>query len=181
MIRWFANNSIAANFLMIAILVSGIFTAIYRLPLEVSPSLSWQTVMIVMPYRGGTAKDVEKAVLIPVEEALEGLPGIRQINSDGSRGMATFYLDAEPGVDLRELQEEVKARIDTITTFPTETERPRVFIPKSGNFQPVLSVAVTGDLNDVEMRRLARRVQDDLQELPGISRTVLEGGRRFEI
>jgi multidrug efflux pump subunit AcrB len=181
MIRWFANNSIAANFLMIAILVSGIFTAIYRLPLEVSPSLSWQTVMIVMPYRGGTAKDVEKAILIPVEEALEGLPGIRQINSDGSRGMATFYLDAEPGVDLRELQEEVKARIDTITTFPTETERPRVFIPKSGNFQPVLSVAVTGDLNDVEMRRLARRVQDDLQELPGISRTVLEGGRRFEI
>ncbi len=73
MIRWFANNGIAANFLMMAILVAGIYTAIYRVPLEITPALSWNTVMIEMPYRGGTAKDVERAVLILIEEALEGV------------------------------------------------------------------------------------------------------------
>lgn len=181
MIRWFAHNGIAANFLMFAILVAGIYTALYRVPLEITPALSWDTVMIEMPYRGGTAKDVERAVLIPIEEALEGVKGIKQLNADGSRGMARFYLQAEPGTDLREMMEDVKARVDTITTFPNETERPRVFIPESGNYFAVLSVAVTGDLGAHDLRKVARRVQEDLLELPGISRASLEGGRRYEI
>ncbi len=181
MIRWFANNGIAANFLMLAILVAGIYTAIYRIPLEITPALSWNTVMIEMPYRGGTAKDVERAVLIPIEEALEGVKGIKQLNADGSRGMARFYLTAEPGTDLREMMEDVKARVDTITTFPNETERPRVFIPESGSYFAVLSVAVTGDMGAHDLRKVARRVQEDLLEMPGISRAGIEGGRRYEI
>lgn len=66
MIRWFANNSIAANLLLLSILIAGIWTGLTRVPLEVTPSLSWNTVVIWMPYRGGTAKDVERAILIPV-------------------------------------------------------------------------------------------------------------------
>jgi multidrug efflux pump subunit AcrB len=68
MIRWFAHNGIAANFLMVAIFLGGLYTAFFRVPLEVTPSLSWNTVMIEMPYRGATGKDVERAILIPVEE-----------------------------------------------------------------------------------------------------------------
>jgi multidrug efflux pump subunit AcrB len=181
MIRWFANNGIAANFLMLGILAAGVYTAIYRIPLEVTPTLSWDTVMIEMPYRGATAKDVERAILIPIEEALEGVEGIKHLNADGSRGMARFYLNAEPGTDLRVLLEDVKGRVDTITTFPNETERPRVFIPESGNYYEVLSIAVTGELNAHDLRKVARRVQEDLLELPGISRAAIEGGRRYEI
>lgn len=181
MIRWFARNSIAANFLMLAILGAGVYTAVFRTPLEITPALSWRTVMIEMPYRGGTAKDVERAILIPIEEALEGVQGIKQLNADGMRGMARFYLQAEPGVDLRELMDDVKARVDTITTFPNETERPRVFIPESGNYFAVLNVAVTGELDDRDLRRVARRVQEDLLEMPGISRAEVQGGRRVEI
>ena len=89
MIRWFAKNGIAANFLMLGILVAGAYTALYRIPLEITPSLSWDTVMIVMPYRGGTAKDVERAILIPVEEALEGVKGIKHLH-DGVIGDVYF-------------------------------------------------------------------------------------------
>ena len=181
MIRWFANNGIAANFLMIGLIVMGVYTACYRIPLEVTPALSWDTVMIEMPYRGATAKDVERAILIPIEESLEGVKGIRHLNADGSRGMARFYLVAEPGTDLRALMDDVKARVDTITTFPNETERPRIFIPESANVFEVLSIAVTGDLNAHDLHRVARQVQDDLLELPGISRCAIQGGRRYEI
>ena len=164
MIRWFAKNGIAANFLMLGILIAGVYTAT-QIPLEVSPTLSWDTVMIEMPYRGATAKDVERAILIPVEEALEGVKGIKQLNADGMRGAARFYLEAKPGTDLRSLMDDVKARIDTITTFPNETERPRVFIPDSGSYFEVLSVAVTGNLNAHDLRNVGRRVQEDLLEL----------------
>ena len=94
MIRWFTNNGIAANLLMIGILLGGIYTA-FRLPLEVIPSTDWQTVSMEVAYPGATAKDVEKGVLIPVEEALEGLSGIKKINSDGERNRARFWFQAE--------------------------------------------------------------------------------------
>ncbi|MDG2124942.1 MAG: efflux RND transporter permease subunit [Verrucomicrobiales bacterium] len=181
MIRWFTNNGIAANFLMLAILLGGCYTAFNKIPLEVTPALSWDTVMIDMPYRGGTAKDVERAILIPIEQSLEGVTGIKTLHADGSRGNGRFYIVAEQGTDVRELMDEVKSRVDTITTFPSETERPRVFVPQSANVFEVLSVAVTGRLDAHDLRKVARRVQEDLLELPGISRAGIEGGRRIEI
>ena len=181
MIRWFAVNGIAANFLMLSILVAGVYTAIYRIPLEVTPARSWDTVMIEMPYRGATAKDVERAILIPIEESLEGVKGIEHLHADGSRGMGRLYLQAEPGTDLGALMDDVKARVDTITTFPNETERPRVFIPDSANRYEVLSVAVTGNLGAHDLREVARRVQEDLLEMPGISLAAINGDRRYEI
>ena len=183
MIRWFTENGIAANFLMLAILVSGSYVAINDIPLEVTPALSWDTVMIDMPYRGATAKDVERAILIPVEEALEGIGEIEHLNADGSRGRARFYLNAKPGTDLQKLMDDVKARIDTITTFPQETERPRVFIPESattGRFQ-LLRIAVAGDLNRDDLLQAARRVQKDVLEMPGISLAYVRGARPYEI
>ncbi|MCA9260633.1 MAG: efflux RND transporter permease subunit, partial [Planctomycetales bacterium] len=181
MIRWFTINGIAANFLMLAILVGAAYTIYFRIPLEVSPERNFETVIVEIPYRGATAKDVERAILIPVEEALEGVEGIKKLNADGSRGTARFFLDAEPGVDLRALMDDITARINTITTFPNETERPKIFIPDSSNFWEVLSIAVTGNLTPHELREVARRVQEDVLALPGISRAAVEGDRRYEI
>ncbi|MEM7474230.1 MAG: efflux RND transporter permease subunit [Planctomycetota bacterium] len=181
MIAWFTKNSIAANFMMLGILVAGIHTALYRIPLEVTPALSWNTVMITMNYRGGTAKDIERAVLIPIEEALEGVNGIHQLNADAWRGEARFYLRAKSGVNLRELLDDVKGRVDTINTFPDETERPRIFIPDSTSYFEVLNIAVTGDLTAHELGRVARKVYEDVLELPGVSRAEVRGDRRQEI
>ena len=181
MIRWFAKNDIAANFLLVGILLAGLYTAFFRIPLEVIPAIDFNVVYISMPYRGATAKDVERAILIPVEEALEGVNGIKMVNADGYRGLARFWIEAKDGYDLRVLMEDVKNRIDGITTFPRETERPRILIPDSSQWFEVLTVAVTGDLPAHELRELARRVQEDILEIDGISRVNLEGERRYEI
>ncbi len=181
MIRWFAKNGIAANFLMLGILLAGLYTAFFRIPLEVIPAIDHRVVHISMPYRGATAKDVEKAILIPVEEALEGVDGIKMVNADGYRGMARFWIEAKDGYDLRVLMEDVKNRIDGITTFPSETERPRIRIPSTSQWFEVITVAITGDLSARELRRAARRVQEDLLETDGISLVELQGERRFEI
>lgn len=181
MIRWFTHNGIAANFLMLAIIVGGIYTAAFRIPLEVSPERSFETVVVDMTYRGATAKDVERAILIPIEESLEGVDGIRELNAEAYRGEARFFLNAEPGTNLRALMDDVTARIDTITTFPDETEEPRIFIPDSSNWWEVLTVAVTGNLDQRELREVARRVQEDILTLPGVSRAQVQGDRKYEI
>ncbi len=181
MIRWFANNGIAANLLMLGILFAGIHSAYQRVALEVVPQLSWNTIYMEVPYRGGTPKDVERGVLIPVEEAIEGVKGIKMVNSDGHRGMAKFYFQAEKGADLNKLLDDIKGRVDTISTFPSETERPKILIADSSNHFPVLSVAVTGDLDESALRKVTRRVQEDLLEIDGISRADIQGSRRSEI
>jgi len=181
MIRWFTKNGIAANFLMVGILLAGLYTAFFKIPLEVTPALSWNLVMMDMRYRGGNPKDIEKAILIPVEAALESVQGIDQLNADASNGRARFYLRAKDGVDLRGLMDDVKAQVDTITTFPRETEPPRIFIPESANSREVLTVAVYGNLSDHDLLKAARQVRDDLLEIPGISRTSIQADRPREI
>ena len=181
MIRWFTNNGIAANLLMIGILLGGIYTA-FKVPLEIIPSdTNWQIVYMDVSYPGATAKDVEKGVLIPVERALEGLRGIREINSDGMRGRAKFYFKPEKGTDLSELRENIRGRIEQISTFPQETEPPRIHIPNSSNHFPVISIAVTGNLEEQDLREITHRVRDDLLEIEGISQAKTQGDRDYEI
>ncbi|MEC8906377.1 MAG: efflux RND transporter permease subunit, partial [Verrucomicrobiota bacterium] len=181
MIRWFTNNGIAANLLMIGILLGGIYTA-FKVPLEIIPSdTNWQIVYMDVSYPGATAKDVEKGVLIPVERALEGLRGIREINSDGMRGRAKFYFKPEKGTDLSELRENIRGRIEQISTFPQETEPPRIHIPNSSNHFPVISIAVTGNLQEQDLREITHRVRDDLLEIEGISQAKTQGDRDYEI
>lgn len=182
MIRWFAHNGIAANLLMFAILAAGFNAAWNKVPLEVVPeSSAWEIVYMEMPYRGGTPKDIEENVLIPVERALEGISGIREVNSDGMPGMAKFYFRAKEGVDLDKLLDEIKSRVDTISTFPGETERAKIIIPDSSGRLPVLSVAVTGELDESALLQATKKVQREILELEGVSRADIQGVRKTEI
>ena len=82
MIRWFARNDIAANFLIIAILLWGGYSAMNRVQLEVQPALDMGRIDVTVSYRGGSPADIEKAVAIPIENSLRGLQGVESINTD---------------------------------------------------------------------------------------------------
>ncbi|MDA7893803.1 efflux RND transporter permease subunit [bacterium] len=141
MISWFTRNGIAANFLMILILVAGGFVATTQVPLEVTPALSWDGISIRMAYRGATGKDVERAILIPIEEALEGVEGIESISGKGFPGGVWIWVRAARGKDRRELLDDIKGRVDRITTFPAETEPPRIYIPESAHYYEIFSLS----------------------------------------
>ncbi|MGE9268590.1 MAG: efflux RND transporter permease subunit [Verrucomicrobiales bacterium] len=181
MLRWFARNDIAANFLMIAVLLLGIHAAFFRIPLEVQPGFELQEVRVDIPFRGGNPKDVEQYVVIPVERALQGLSGVTRIESEARRDSGTITIEAQDGVDLRELLDEVESRVNGINTFPSETENPRFRIPNSEAWFEVISVAVTGDLGESDLLKFTQQVRDELLELPGVSLTEIVGERQLEI
>ncbi len=175
MIRWFTKNDIAANFLMVAILLGGAYMAFNKIPLEVQPSRDFGFVNVSMKYLGGSPKDVEEHVVIPIERVLKDLPGVDELQANANRGSARIRVRAEDGVDLKELQDEIESRLDQINTFPGETERPRITIPNSSNWREVITVGVTGDLSRVDLHQVAKRVENDILELPEVSRTDLRG------
>ncbi|MBB5350528.1 multidrug efflux pump subunit AcrB [Haloferula luteola] len=181
MIRWFARNDIASNFLMIAILVLGGWTVMNRVPLEVQPSMHFNEVFVHVNYRGGSPEDVERNVIVPIELALEGMPGVKQVTSSARANFGEVKVLAQDHVDSLELQDEVQLRVDGIVTLPQEIDPPRVFVPDTSKWMDVIKVAITGDMDVNDLIKAARRVRDDLQELPGISQAAIQGETRQEI
>ena len=181
MIRWFARNDIAANFLLVAILCGGVWATFFKIPLEVRPSFTFDHIRVNMTYRGATPEDVETTIAIPIERALEGTAGLKKMTASINSGSARFEIEAENHVDLKEMLEEVQRRIDGITTFPPETERPSINIPSTDQWWEVASVIVSGDLAESDLIKATHQVRDELLALPEVSQILIRGNRTREI
>jgi len=181
MIHWFARNSIAANFLLIGVLFWGIHTLVEKIPLEVQPGIKFNDVIITVPYRGGSPEDVEKAVVIPIENALQGLPGVASVESYATSGSGRINVAVADGMDPKELLEEIRTRVSAISTFPAETEPPQLRIPDSNLWFDVIKIAVAGDMDETDLLKAATRVRDDLTDIRGISQAAIQGATQPEI
>ena len=179
MIAWFANNPVAANLLMVIILCSGIWSMLELVPLEVFPSFERDSVTVDVRYRGATPAEVEEAVVIRVEEAIADLQGIEEMISSAREGSGQIRIDVDKGTDPRELLDDVKNRVDAITTFPDDVERPSYQVVEFR--REVISVVVAGALPEQDLRRLGELIRDDLTALPDVSQADLVAVRPYEM
>ena len=179
MISWFARNSVAANLLMITIMVGGFLALRDGVRLEIFPFSDPDTVSVSVPLRGATPEDVELGVAIRIEEAVQDLEGIDKITSRSVEGGTRVSIEIDSKYDPRELLDDIKSRVDSINTFPADTEKP--IISLSTRFFPVISVVVAGDYSEDEIRIFAERVRDDLLRVDGITQVNLGSVRRYEI
>ncbi len=179
MIEWFAKNHVAANLLMVMILVIGLYTLTSRVPLEVFPSVEFERVNIRTSFPGATPAEVEEGVTIRIEEAIQDLEGIKELTSQSSEGNSRVTAEVESGYDTRRLMEDIKTRVDTLNTLPDEVKKSVVSIPQRR--REVISVVLAGDISERELRELGEQVRDDLIGLPNVTQADLEGARPYEI
>ena len=177
-IGWFARNGVAANLLMLFIVVWGVL-AVIGMPIEVFPSMETQSVMVTVPYLGAAPEEVEQGVCLRVEEAVQDLEGVDTVRSTAAEGVGTVVIELESGADTREVLDEVKSRIDAITTFPEETEKP--IIQEALIRRRVITVAVYGDVEERALKAVAEQVREGLSELPDITQVELDAVRPYEI
>ena len=177
-IAWFARNTVAANLLMVFIIVAGLAT-LGQIRLEVFPEVSADMVSVTVPYLGAAPQEVEEGVCVRIEEAIQDLDGVKKVTSTAAEGIGTVLVQAEEGADIRKLVEEVKSRVDGIETFPEETERPQ--IQEVLLRMQVLNVALSGDVDEMSLKRLGESVRDELLALPSITQVELGGVRPYEI
>jgi len=178
LINWFARNPVAANLLMVMLVVSGGF-ATFTVTSEVFPEFSLDMVTIEVPYLGAAPEEVESAVSVRIEEAIQGIDGIKQITSTASEGMGMVQVELELGADARKVVDDIKSNVDAITTFPIETEKP--IIRELTTRQRVVDVAVSGAADELTLKRVAEGVRDDLAAIPAITQAEVTGARPYEI
>ena len=179
MISWFARNSVAANLLMITIIIGGLLALNNGVRLEIFPNAEPDTVTVSVPLRGATPEDVELGVAVRIEEAVQDLEGIDRIRSVSQEGSTRVWIEIDPGYSPRDLLDDIKNRVDSINTFPAETEKPVIALRQ--RMFPVISVVIAGDYSESEIRTYAERVRDDLMRIDGITQVRLDSVRAYEI
>ncbi len=179
MISWFARNPVAANLLMLFIIFMGLLSVNNRIPLEIFPDVSLNTVSIQVQLRGSTPQEVEQGITIRIEEAVQDLEGIERITSRSQEGVAEIRLEVAHAVDERDLLADVKTRIDALNTLPEEAEKPVIQLRERR--REVITVAVSSRYGERETRQIADQIRDQLLTLPAITRVELDAAANYEI
>lgn len=178
LIAWFARNPVAANLLMLLIIVGGLMSW-QDIRKKSFPEFEPNTIAIQVPYRGASPEEVEEAIVIRLEEAVADIPGIAELRSVAREGLATVTIEVAQGFDLDQVLSEVKLRVDAIPNLPALAERP--IIARQEFQAQVIWISVYGLADEHARKRLAEQVREDLLAMPEISAAQLFGDRAYEI
>lgn len=177
-IEWFARNAVAANLLMVILLAGGLYS-VMTIKKESQPPIETNFITVIMPFLGASPEDVEEGILVKIEESITDIEGIREIISTGQRGSGTVQIEVSAGYDVPEVMNEVKNRVDSISTFPDNTEKP--IVSRTRFQQQVNLVSVYGDVDERTLKEYTKQVRNEIITLPGITRAELLGSRPYEI
>ena len=177
-LAWFARNSVAANLLMWVLLIGGLFSTVL-INKEVFPSFELNLLNISVAYPGAAPQEIEEGINIKIEEAIQDINGIKKVTSVASEGVGSITIEVEDGYEVQAVLDEAKLRLDAISTFPVNIEKPNIYQIKPEN--NVIWVSVYGDMTLHDMKELAKSVRDDLTQLPAVTRAKVTGVRDYEI
>lgn len=178
LISWFARNSVAANLLMFILLAGGLFSVL-TIKKEVQPKIETNFINISVPFLGATPADVEEGVVIKIEEAIQDIEGIEEIISRATRGMGSVTVEVNSSYEVNEVMDQIKNRVDAISTFPENTEKPS--ISRTDFQQQVVMVSVYGSVSERTLKEFSKQVRNEIVTLPGVSRAEILGSRPYEI
>ena len=178
-IAWAAKNSVAANVLMLILIVGGIVTLASGIKQEVFPEVELDVVSISVIYPGASPAEVEQAVVLAVEEAVRGIDGVKKVTSSAMEGQASTLVELLLNTDKDRALNDVKSAIDRITSFPKDVERPTVSL--LSNRQQVISIVLYGDVDESTLRSVAENSRRAMLQDSRITYVELSGIRPLEI
>ena len=178
LIDWWARNRVAANLMMVGIFVAGFigFTGMER---EMEPQVRFPGLEISVSWPGASPQEVEEQIVSRIEESLRDMDNIDWVRSSSGEGGGSVSVLASTTRDFTQFMNDVKIRVDSISSFPRDMEPPRV--QQWINRNEYIRVAVHGDLGERELKRLAETLRREAAQLPAISIVQLFGTRDEEV
>lgn len=177
-IRWFASNPVAANLVMLLLLVGGVFSTC-TIKQEVFPDFRLDMVRVAVPYPGASPAEVEQGILLAIEESIRGVDGVDRVTSAAMDGGGSVYVSLELESNPTTVLSDIKNEVDRLTSLPKEAERPTVSLVT--NKIEVISLVLHGDQDPAVLRDIAEGIRDELLAEPGITNAELVGAPPREI
>ena len=158
-IAYMARNPLVANLIMILLAGGGIWTMI-NVQKEVYPEFQLDIVEVGVVYPGAAPAEVEQGILLPVEEAVRGIQGIREVVSTAEEGSGSVMIELIAGAERMKAFQEIDQAIARIRTFPDEIEEPEVRL--QSRQRSVIEIGLFGGDDIWTLRQLAERLRDRL-------------------
>ncbi|TYB87899.1 efflux RND transporter permease subunit [Oceaniovalibus sp. ACAM 378] len=178
MIRFFAGHATIANLLMVLFLSAGLFVAPTLLR-ETFPRATPSQVEITVPYPGARPEDVESAICLRIESALDAVTGVDHQSCEARENLARAEVTMREGDDFQAFVADVKSEIDAITDFPARAETARV--KPLGLTDFVASVAITGPTSRPELEAYADQIRTRMLRWGGIPKVDMRGFSTLEL
>ncbi|MDX9860466.1 MAG: efflux RND transporter permease subunit [Rhodospirillales bacterium] len=177
-IAWMVANRVTPNLLMLVLLLGGLFVAL-QIKQEVFPEFEIDTIGITVSYPGASPEEVERGIVLAIEEAVRGQDGVKEVSSIAAEGRATVSVELLENADKEKAYQDVKQQVDRIVTLPEDAEQPDVTM--AAFVREVVSVEVFGDVEEWALREVAEQVRDRLLADKDITQVDMEGARDYEI
>ena len=174
------TRPVVATVLSLLIIVIGL-AAVLNLPVREYPDVDDPTITATVIYPGAAAEVVEREITEPIEEAVSGIDGVRQIRASSRDGRARIEVEFSLDRDLDLAAADVRDRISTVRNeLPDEAENPEI-TQQSLQAQVMMWVVLTSDeLDRLALSDLADRVLiDSLSTVPGVAQVLFGGERRY--
>jgi multidrug efflux pump subunit AcrB len=179
LIDFFLRKRLFADMLAITILVLGIYS-ITQIRRDAFPNVQFDIIAISTFYPGASAEEIEKLITNPIEQDLQEVDGIKKVSSVSVEGRSEITVQLDPDQTTeREGKEDIKSVVDRLT-FPEEAEDPLVVALETKQ-QPIIQVALSSDMPEIELRAIAKNLEKEIEALPGVARVAYNGLRDLEI
>lgn len=177
-LAWFAGNPVAANFLMMVIILGGCYS-LETIVKEAYPRFAPPAFEVTAEYPGAGPTEVQEGVCIPIEEAIHDLNGIKRLDSFATEGLCEIGVQVEQGFSTKELASSIRSRTQTIMTLPKAVEK--ININDYDWEYPAISVVLYGNTDPLTLRHLGEMVRNDLSALPGVRASQIWNKNAYEI
>lgn len=179
LIAAFVRNAVFANILMVFMIAFGIIAAVSMVR-ETFPEFSLDYITVTVPWPGADPEDVEEGICRKIEEAIEGIEGIKLYTSTARENRGTVLIEVDERYDTAAVKDKIENEIDAISSFPVEAEKP-ITEEVTVRYE-VMMVALAGkNLDERQLKEWAEQVKESLQALPEVSQVQIMGAREFEI
>jgi len=174
----FARNTVFANIVLVLIFLAGGIATMSMIR-ENFPEFSLDMITISVSYPGADPEEVEEGISRKIEEAIEGLEGIKQYTTQSSENVGSAIIEVKEDYDVSDVLEKVKSKVNAISSFPVDAERPIIteLILKN----PVMLLYFSGDMSERRIKEWSERIKDEIQQLSEVSQVEIFGAREYEI
>ncbi|MGH8931417.1 MAG: efflux RND transporter permease subunit [Egibacteraceae bacterium] len=184
MLRWIVGSSLKFRYLVVALTAGMMFFGVGALAdtkIDVFPEFAPPRVEIQTPSLGLSASEVEQLVTVPLEQTLNGIPGVDTIRSRSVEQLSSIELIFTRGTDLLTARQLVAERLTAITpTLPTWSSPPFMIQPLSATSR-VLKIGLTSTDPDLDLMDLSMtaywKIRARLLRVPGVANVPIWGER----
>ncbi|PRP66333.1 efflux RND transporter permease subunit [Nonlabens agnitus] len=169
-IGFMARNSVITNLLMILLVGGGIYT-MFSIQKEVFPQFQLDFVEVNVSYPGAAPAEVEQGILLPVEETIRGIQGIKEIVSTANEGSGNVTIELIAGTDRMKAFQDIDQAVSRINTFPDDIEQPQVSL--QNRQRDVMEIGLYGNVDIWTLRKLAEQMRNTLLSDPEITQVEI--------